>query len=61
MAQETNIKQFIESTEYQQRRSVILAEINSDQVKIDRLCFKKTDAEKSALKEMKKQWKNINQ
>ena len=61
MAQETNIKQFIESNEYQQRRSVILAEINSDQVKIDRLCFKKTDAEKSALKEMKNQWKNINQ
>ena len=61
MAQETNIKQFIESNEYQQRRAVILAEINSDQVKIDRLCFKKTDAEKSVLKEMKKQWKNINQ
>ena len=43
--------------EYQQRRAQIIAEINSDKVSIDRECFKKTEAEKIKLKELKRLYK----
>ena len=43
--------------EYQQKRAQIQAEINADKVSIDKECFKKTDAEKKTLKEMKRLYK----
>ena len=46
-----------ETSEYQQRRAQIQAEINSNPVVIDKECFKKSTLEKLKLKELKKAYK----
>lgn len=46
-----------ETSEYQQRRAQIQAEINSNSVIIDKECFKKSIVEKLKLKELKKTYK----
>lgn len=47
-----------ETLEYQQRRTQIQAEINSNPMIIDKECFKKSTIEKLKLKELKKAYKS---
>lgn len=53
-----NIKTFMQSAEYQQKRYAIQREINSTPVIIDRSVFRKTKEEKEALAIAKLTYKN---
>ena len=53
----SNIKKFMETNEYQNKRAAMQAEINSYPIDIDRSCFKKTLAEKEQLATAKMNYK----
>lgn len=57
MAQQAKPIKVQDTLEYQQRRAQIQKEINSEQVSIDRECFRKSHAEKLELKKRIKEYK----